>query len=71
MGELRRNQNEKTPEDEGSGNRLRWAGHLQRMSEERLTKRLGKTEEGSRRRRGTLKLRWRDMVLRTGLGPIM
>ena len=28
------------------GRRLRWAGHVQRMSEERLTKRTWETEEG-------------------------
>ena len=30
------------------GRRLRWAGHIQRMSEERLIKRAWKIEEGGR-----------------------
>ena len=34
------------------------------MSEKRLTKRAGKAEEGGRRRRGRLRLRWRDSVKR-------
>ena len=42
--------------------RLRWAGHIQRMSEERLRKRAWKTEETGRRRRGRAKLRWIDSV---------
>ena len=46
------------------GSRLRWAGHIQRMSEERLTKRERKTEEDDRRRRGRPKLRWMDCVKR-------
>ena len=33
------------------GSRLRWTGHIQRMSEERLTKRTRKTKEVGRRRR--------------------
>ena len=32
--------------------RLRWAGHIQRTSEKRLTMKALKTEEGGRRRRG-------------------
>ena len=44
--------------------RLRWARHIQRMSEESVTKRAGKTEEGDRRRRGRLTFRWRDRVKR-------
>ena len=44
--------------------RLRLAGHIKRMSEERLTKRAGKTEVGGRRRRGRPKLRWMDSVKR-------
>ena len=38
------------------GNRLRWAGHVQRIS--------GRTEEGGRKRRGRPKLRWRDNLKR-------
>ena len=40
-------------------------GGIQRMSEERLTKRAWKTEETGRRRRGRPRLRWRDRVKRT------
>ena len=47
------------------GRRLRWAGHIQRLSEERLTKRAWETEEGDRRKEeARLKLRWRDSVTR-------
>ena len=46
------------------GNRQRLAGHVQRMSEERLTKRAWLTEEGGRRRRRRPTLRWRDGVKR-------
>ena len=38
-----------------AGSRLRWAGHIQRMSEEILTKIAWKTEEDGRK--GRLKLR--------------
>ena len=31
--------------------RMRWAGHVQRMGEDRLSKIAWKTEEGGRRRR--------------------
>ena len=44
--------------------KLRWAGHVQRMSEERLTTSTWKTEESSRKRRGRPKLRWRDSAKR-------
>ena len=40
------------------------AGHTQRMSEERLTKRAWKTEVDDRRRRGRPTLRRRDRVRR-------
>ena len=46
------------------GSRMRWAGHVQRMSEDRLSKRAWKAEEGGRRRRGRSKLRWKDCVKR-------
>ena len=42
------------------GSRLQWARHIQRISEEILTKRARKTKEGGRRRRGRPRLRWRD-----------
>ena len=42
-----------------AGSRMRWAGHVQRMGEDRLSKRAWNTEEGGRRRRRP-KLRWKD-----------
>ena len=39
---------------------MRWAGHVQRTGEDRLSKRAWKAEEGDRRRRP--KLRWNDCV---------
>ena len=33
------------------GSRMRWAGHVQRMGEDRLSKRGWKAEEGGRRRK--------------------
>ena len=47
-----------------AGSRMRWAGHVQRMCEDRLSKRAWKAEEGGRRRRGRPKLRWKDCVKR-------
>ena len=47
-----------------TGSRMRWAGHVQRMGEDRLSKRAWKAEEGGRRRRGRPKLRWKDCVKR-------
>ena len=47
-----------------AGIRVRWAGHVQRMSEDRLSKRALKAKEGGRRRRGRPKLRWKDCVKR-------
>ena len=61
LGVKRRDWNEETPEDEGSGDRLGCAGHIERMSEERLTKRAGKTEEAGRRRPI---LRWKKTKLK-------
>ena len=46
------------------GSRMRWAGHVQRMGEDRLSKRAWEAEEGGRRRRGRPKLRWKDYVKR-------
>ena len=47
-----------------AGSRMRWAGHVQRMVEDRLSKRAWKAEEGGRRKRGRPKLRWKDCVKR-------
>ena len=46
------------------GSIMRWAGHVQRMGEERLLKRAWKAEEGGERRRGRPKLWWKDCVKR-------
>ena len=44
-----------------AGSRMRWAGHVQNMGEDRQSKRAWKAEEGGRRRP---KLRWKDCVKR-------
>ena len=44
-----------------AGRRMRWAGHVQRLGEDRLSKRALKAEEGGRRR-GRPKLGWKDCV---------
>ena len=46
-----------------TGSRMRWAGHMQRMGEDRLSKGAWKAEGGGRRR-GRPKLRWKDCVKR-------
>ena len=48
----------KTPKNEIS--RMRWAGHVQKRDENKLTKRAWKAEEGCRKRRGKPNLRWKD-----------
>lgn len=42
--------------------RLRWLGHIVRMPEERVPKRILKSEIGGRKRRGRPRERWRDEV---------
>ena len=44
------------------GSRMRWAGHVQRMGEDRLSKRAWKAEEGDRRRSGRPKQLWKNCV---------
>ena len=44
--------------------RLRWAGHVERMADDRLPKRAAELREEGRRRRGMLRLRWEDCVKR-------
>ena len=44
-----------------AGSRLRWAGHIRRVSVERLTTRAWETEEGDRRGRERTILQWRDL----------
>ena len=51
----------KTPKMKVVGSRMRWAGHVQRRSKDRLSKRAWKAEEGGRRRP---KLQWKDIVKR-------
>ena len=41
-----------------------WAGHVERMEGERLTKRAGALRGEGRRRRGRPRLRWEDCVKR-------
>ena len=44
--------------------RLQWAGHVERMANERLPKRAAELREQGRRRRGRPRLRWDDCVKR-------
>ena len=42
--------------------RLQWAGHVEMMADERLPKRAAALCEEGRRRRGRLRIRWKDCV---------
>ena len=44
--------------------RLLWAGHVERMADDRLPKRAADLREQGRRRRGRPRLRWEDCVER-------
>ena len=44
--------------------RLLWAGHVERMADDRLLKRAAEVREQGRRRRGRPRLRWEDCVKR-------
>ena len=44
--------------------RLQWAGHVERMADDRLQKRAAELREEGRRRRGRLRLRWEECVQR-------
>ena len=44
--------------------RLQWAGHVERMADDRLTKRAAELREQGRRRRGRPRLRWEYCVKR-------
>lgn len=44
------------------GNRLRWLGHVERMPEERIVKKVFSGKPGGRRMRGRPRLRWQDDV---------
>ena len=44
--------------------RLQWAGHVERMADDRLPKRAVELREQGRRRRGRPSLRWEDCVKR-------
>ena len=44
--------------------RLQWAGHVERMADDRLPKRATELHEEGRRRRGRPSLRWEDCVKR-------
>ena len=43
---------------------LQWAGHVERMADDRLPKRAAALREQGRRRRGRPRLRWEDCVKR-------
>ncbi len=42
--------------------RLQWAGHVERMGDDRLPKKAAELREQGRRRRGRPRLRWEDCV---------
>ena len=44
--------------------RFQWAGHVERMADDRLLKRAAELREQGRRRRGRPRLRWEDCVKR-------
>ena len=44
--------------------RLQWAGHIERIADDRLPKRAAELREQGRRRRGRPRLRWEDCVKR-------
>ena len=44
--------------------RLQWAGHIERMVDDRLPKRAAELREEGRRRRERPRLRWEDCVKR-------
>ena len=46
--------------------RLQWAGHIERMADDRLLKSAAELREQGRRRRGRPRLRWEDCVKGTG-----
>ena len=46
------------------GSRLQWAGHVERMADDRQPKRAAELREQDRRRRGRPVLRWEDCVKR-------
>ena len=43
---------------------LQWAGHVERMADDRLPKRAAELREQGRRRQGRPRLRWEDCVKR-------
>ena len=43
-----------------ASSRLQWAGHVERMADDRLPKRATELREQGRRRRGRPRLRWED-----------
>ena len=44
--------------------RLQWAGHVERMADDRLPKRVAELRQQGRRRRGRPRLRWEDCMKR-------
>jgi len=44
------------------GQRIRWLGHLERMEEDRMPKKIFTQELEGARRRGRLTKRWRELV---------
>ena len=46
---------------------IKWAGHVERMAEDRLTKTADAYGDEGRRRRGRPRLRWKDYVRNEGI----
>ena len=46
------------------GHNIKWAGHVERMADDRLPQRVAELREPGRRRRGRPRLRWEDCVKR-------
>ena len=44
--------------------RLQWAGHVERMADDRLPKTAAELHEEGRRKRGSPRMRWEDCVKR-------
>ena len=41
---------------------LQWFGHMERMNDDRMTKKIMRSEVGGRRQRGKPKTRWKDSI---------
>ena len=64
MAELRETGAQKSLTERLVRSRVQWAGHVERMADDRLPKRAAELREQGRRRRGRPRLRWEDCVKR-------